>query len=86
MAGSWIVKADNAGMRAFMNCSECQQDVLSRAQKVAARASTFGSGKFYADVQTGKNRCWAMAKAVDYKSRVSNNKHNSLLKSLDAAR
>ena len=84
--GDWKVKADYAGMRAFMNGSECQRDCLSRAQRIANAASGVASGKFYADVQTGKNRCWAMAKATDYRAVASNAKHDSLIKSIDAGR
>ena len=82
----WQVKSVAEGCRALMNSKEVQADILERAEKVAARASTFGSGNFYADVQAGKVRAWALVKPEDYMSIVSNAKHNSLVKSLDAAR
>lgn len=69
-----------------MNSPEVQDALLERANAIKARADSMGSGTYEADVRPGKNRAHAMVKTVDAKSRASNAKHNSLLKSLDAGR
>lgn len=69
-----------------MNSPEVQDALLERANAVKARADSMGSGTYAADVRPGKNRAHAMVKTTDAKSRASNAKHNSLLKSLDAGR
>lgn len=80
------VRMNAAGARAILNSSEVQADLLRRAEAIKSRADTIGSGKFVADVQPGRNRAHAMVKTTDARSRASNAKHNTLLKSLDAGR
>lgn len=91
--GSYIrVRINPAGARAVLNSSEVQAELLRRANLVKERAESFGSGKYEADVQAGKTRAHALIKTLPgrsseaYRSRRSNAKHNSLSKSLDAAK
>ena len=86
MARGVKVRMNPAGARELMNSPEVQQDLLSRAERIKAKADSIGSGKYKADVQGGKNRAHAMVKTTDIVSRASNRKHNTLLKSLDAGR
>ena len=80
------VTMNHAGARAIMNSGVVQGELLNRASRICGTANSIGSGRFVADVQPGKNRAHAMVKTTDAKSRRSNAKHNTLLKSLDAGR
>lgn len=91
--GSYIrVRINSAGARAVLNSSEVQAELLRRAERVRARADSIGSGKYDADVQAGKTRAHALVKTKPgksseaYRSRRSNAKHNSIAKSIDAAK
>lgn len=80
------VKMNSAGARAIMNSPEVQAELLRRANAIKDCADSMGSGVYEADVQPGKNRAHAMVKTTGARSRASNAKHNTLLKSLDAGR
>lgn len=86
--GNVKVKMNSAGARAILNGSEIQGDLLSRAERIKARADGIASGKYIADVQAGKNRAHAMVKTPpgDFRTMASQRKHNTLLKSMDAGR
>lgn len=79
------VKMNSAGARAILNSAEVQQDLLSRAQAIKARASAMG-GVYEVDVQPGKNRAHAMVKTADFEAMKATADNNALLKSLDAGR
>lgn len=82
------VVMNRAGSVALMNSAEMQSDLLSRAERIKARADGMASGKYEADVQIGKTRAHAMVKTPsgDFKTMASQRKHNTLLKSMDAGR
>lgn len=92
MASNIRVRINPAGARAVLNSSEVQAELLRRANLVKERAESFGSGKYDADVQAGKTRAHALVKTKPgksseaYRSRRSNAKHNSIAKSIDAAK
>lgn len=82
------VVMNRAGSVALMNSAEMQADLLSRAERIKARADGMGSGRYIADVQPGKTRAHAMVKTPpkDFRTMASQRKHNTLLKSMDAGR
>lgn len=82
------VKMNPAGAREVMNSSGVQRDLLARANRIKARADGMGSGVYEADVQPGVNRAHARVKTPrgDFKTMASQQKHNTLLKSMDAGR
>lgn len=80
------VSMNHAGAARLLNCAEVQADLLERAERIRDRADSMGSGRYEADVMPGRTRAHAMVKTTDHRSRASNAKHNSLLKSLDAGR
>lgn len=83
------VKMNSAGAQALLKSGAITADVLRRAQAVAARANsqldTLDGGQFVADVIM-TDRAHAAVKAQGPYPRAHNAKHNTLLKSLDAAR
>lgn len=80
------VYINHQGAREILNSQEVQDELLRRAELIREKADSVGSGKYEADVQPGKGRAHAMVKTTDARSRASNAKHNTLLKSLDAGR
>jgi hypothetical protein len=79
-------KMNHAGAREILNSPQVQKELLRRANLIKESADSMASGKYDADVQTGKNRAHALVKTTDPMSCNSNAKHNTLLKSLDAGR
>lgn len=79
------VKLNGAGVRAILNSEKVQSELLSRAERIKARAETKG-GKYVANVQPGKTRAHAIVGTDDFESRLANSRNNSLLKSFDAGR
>lgn len=80
------VRMNWAGCTKVRNSAGVQADLLARAQRIKARAESFGSGVYEADVQPGRTRAHAMVKTTNPRSMASNAKHNSLRRSLDAGR
>lgn len=80
------VKINRAGANEVRNSTGVMVDLLARANRIKAKADTFGSGVYEADVQPGKTRAHAMVKTTDPRSMASNAKHNSLRRSIDAGR
>lgn len=81
-----IVAMNHAGARSLLNGEAVQADLMARAERIADRAGSMGSGEYVADVMPGRNRAHARASTTDARSIVSNAKHNSLIKSMDAGR
>ena len=80
------VKINRAGAAEVRNSPGVQADLLARAERIKAKAESFGSGVYEADVQSGRTRAHAMVKTTDPRSMASNAKHNSLRRSIDAGR
>lgn len=80
------VSMNHAGARSLLNGKAIQADLLARAERIADRAGSMGSGEYEADARPGRNRAHARASTTDARSIASNSKHNSLLKSMDAGR
>lgn len=80
------VKMLRKGCNDLRNSDAVQYDLLRRADRICSMADGFGTGRYEADVQPGKTRAHAMVKTTDVRSIVSNRKHNSLLKAMDAGR
>ena len=79
-------KFSNSACKALLNDDGVQADLFARMERVRASADSMGSGKYKADVRSGKNRAHAMVKTTDIVSRNSNAKHNTLVRSFDRAR
>lgn len=80
------VLMNHVAARDILNSEAVQRDLLARAERIRDHAESIGSGEYHADVQPGRNRAHAMVRTTDARSIVSNAKHNSLLKSIDAGR
>lgn len=70
--------------RQLLNSEEAQRLVLDRAKRVKAKADSYGSGTYVADVQPGRNRAHALVKTPpgDFRTMASNAKHNSLVRAM----
>lgn len=79
-------KANRGALIEIMQSGPVESLLLQSAQQMKDAADSVGSGKYEADVMIGKVSAHAMVKTTDYLSMVSNAKHNTLLKSIDAGR
>lgn len=79
------VSLRNAGFRELRLSREVAADVMARGQRALSAASRDG-GNYVLEARPSKNRFRASIRTGDYRTRAKNNKHNSLLRSLDAAR
>lgn len=88
------VSMSGIGARAILNSPEVEADLLRRAQRIKAAAdakseptpSGMKNPNFIAKSGAGKGRVVGVVIAANPYSIASNQKHNTLLKSLDAGR
>lgn len=79
------IKWDLKAFDAVRNSREVQDELLKRAERVKRQAESSG-GNYRADVRPGKKRAHARVEPADIRTKRSNAKHNTLLKSLDAGK
>lgn len=94
MARGVRVRIHSAGARAVLTSSAVQGDLDARAERIADRANA-AVGKRWDDIKDepymaksvgGSNRARSVVKTTNVQGKYDNNKHNTLLKSLDAGR
>lgn len=86
------VRIESKGVRALLQSSAVQADVLKRAERIAETANAglsadgFRAPGFAAFEAAGKDRAGAIAVTVNEHAKRSQNKKNTLLKAIDAGR
>lgn len=75
-----------SGANAFRNAPEVQAAVLARAERIASAARHASGEAYYADVQTGPQRCRAMVHPGSAEARRDCSRNNTILRSVDAGR
>lgn len=82
------VDINPAAAREILNSPGVKADLIGRAQRIVNSADTFGSGRysFFESNAMYDNRFAVTVYPVGYGSYVSNTKHNTLLKALNAGR
>lgn len=90
MADGWFrctgCRVVPAGANALRNSEAVQAAVLSRAERVASAARRASGESYYADVQTGPQRCRAMVHPGSSAACRDNARNNTILRSIDAGR
>lgn len=92
MARGIKVRINSAGARAVLTSAAVRDDLMDRAERIAARANSMVSDDemrndpFMADGDSDGSRARARVFAATPHGINANNRHNTLLKSLDAGR
>lgn len=92
MAKEIRVKLNGAGAKAILTSAAVQADLMDRAERIAARANGMVSedemrnDAFMASDASSTSRARAHVYTASPHGINANNKHNTLLKSLDAGR